>query len=175
MFILTRDPQVVHCVRDPGQTLLVEVLCREGYSAPAIGAIVRHVTEHGTVDGAPGLDQADQEIAEWGLETGQPFVPFDDPAWDADPAVWNPTDTFALIPPELEDTAFDLSGIPALSGGAPDSDAELTPADRADFEAWLDQIAPGPPEDQDPLDVARQWYAGRPSFSAWLEAEGGPV
>jgi hypothetical protein len=87
------------------------------------------------------------------LEAACEPVPQTSPEWGSptdDGSLWNP-----------RDDRWELGG------------DEPTPADRQDLDAWLSQVDNvDPPDDQ--VEEVRRWYDSRPTFSAWLDSEGGP-
>jgi hypothetical protein len=95
-----------------------------------------------------------------------PHDPWANPYWD----VWHynlPPDEMTELEAIRRDELTDLAdGPPPIAGGAP------TEADLNDLCQWLASIDEGVPDDQvEP--AIRAWYADRPSFRDWLDANGG--
>jgi hypothetical protein len=131
------------------------------YSQAAEDRIVAYLQAEGTAEGCPDLDDAsDVEMVHWAFDTYSPTIAWDDPSWDADDACWTPSDTVSL---DVED--LDIDCLPAIAGGSPEA-YEPTAEDLAEYAAWSASL--------DGADVVREWYARNSSFSAWLDAEGGP-
>jgi hypothetical protein len=156
MSSVARETSRVHPAIRPGLDRLHAFLVTEGYHPHSTRCILEHVACHETLAGTVELellDPKDLDVATEAFVQGLPEVPMVSPEWGSptgDGSLWNPLDD-----------RWERGG------------GEPTVADRQDLDAWLSQIDNVPaPEDQ--AEEVHQWYDSRPSFSAWLDSQGGP-
>jgi hypothetical protein len=167
-----RNPQL-----KPGLAALVTWLIDASYSSHAIGRIQRYVAVHGTLAGSI-VEPEDEAGAEEAFTGAIEPVPLDSDAWDREDVfmdaglLWRGEHPLPFGPePDGDPDAPDANphlrfpgnlslalrrAVPPISGGAP------LDGDRADFEAWLEQVdRPYPPDDDRAAEV-RAWYNRHP-------------
>jgi hypothetical protein len=158
----------------PGVVSVMAWLAERGYSAAYREVIGRHVHRTGELAGAvlAGLlDREDEHTATEIFVEALPDLDDESPAWDREDVLIDVELAlagrhplpFTVEPPDAPDAHWrhpyaDVAGLAAaaledlplpISGGSPESDPGPTAADRADYEAWLDQVGRVlPPRDQ---------------------------
>jgi hypothetical protein len=168
------NPQIARAAAE-----VAVLLMDYGYTPHARDQVVLYIRAHGTPTGCPELDREDESDASAVFESELEPVPYSSPAWDRDggvyldvPSLIDGTHPLPFAEPEPDEATLisheapdgrhvarkmlDAGTLPMpISGGAP------TDADRADFEAWLEQVDAGyPPDDQ--VEAVRAWYRRNP-------------